>query len=88
MVLVKQTEQYRLNTTVGNWSISGTVYKNVNGSISVNATVTFEEEQIGTFNFSKPAEGNVIFNCECAENNRENLSSQANTLISEILTKF
>jgi hypothetical protein len=88
MELVKQTEQYRLNDMMGEWSVSGNVYNNVNGSISINGVVTFGSEAIGNFNYSKPVEGNVTFNCETSENNREVFSNQASTLITKILTNL
>ena len=86
MELVKQTEQYRLNDMMGEWSVSGNVYNNVNGSISIKGVVTFGSEAFGNFNYSKPVEGNVTFNCETSENNREVFSNQASTLITKILT--
>ena len=88
MELTKQTEQYKLFDHINDWVVTGTVYSNVNGGITINGTVHIESKQIGIFNYSKPAEGNSSFTVECLEENRENFASQINILISNILVKF
>ena len=44
MELTKQTEQYKLFDHINDWVVTGTVYSNVNGGITINGTVHIESK--------------------------------------------
>lgn len=88
MELTKQTEQYKFIDVIGELSVVGTVYNNVNGSLSITGIVNTDSKQIGNFNYSRPIEGNISLNIETVENNRESFSSQINVLLNKILAQF
>lgn len=90
MELIKQTEHYRLADVVEStgWKVSGTVYNNTNGSISISCSFNSEMEHIGNLNYSKPVEGNMSLNYDVAEEYRDILAAYADTLIDSILEQF
>ena len=90
MELIKQTEQYKLVDSLEEkgWKVSGTVYNNVNGSLSVSCSVSSELDYVGNLSYSKPAEGNVSINYDVAETNRDAFAAYADTLIDGILEHF
>ena len=88
MEITKQTEQYKFIDSIGEWSVMGTVYNNVVGSMSISGAINSEVEQIGNFNYSKPVEGNITFNIETQENNREIITSGINCILNKILDQF
>jgi hypothetical protein len=88
MELIKQTEQYKLNWTIDEWVVTGTVYNNINGSLSVNCTVSSPSGQIGAVNYSKPVEGNSNISFEVSETNRKDFAIKMNDLIDQILANF
>lgn len=88
MELIKQTEQYKIVDTSNEWTVTGTVYNNVNGSISMTCSVASEEGSIGNINYNKPAEGNITVSYDVAEANRDKFATYVDTLIDGILNQF
>lgn len=88
MELIKQTEQYKLVDSSNGWTASGTVYNNINGSISINCSVTSEETTIGNLNYSKPVEGNVSVSYDVAEANRDAFAAYVDSLVDGVLEQF
>lgn len=88
MELIKQTEQYKIVDSANGWTTSGTVYNNINGSLSVSCSVSSEAGQVGNLNYSKPVEGNVSISYDVAEANRDVFATYADTLIDGILEQF
>lgn len=93
MEITKLNETYRITDTnsSNNWKMEGTANNDVNGSISINFSVNKSgelEEYIGSCNYTKPVEGNVDLNLNISEENRDNFSAYADTIIDEVLSHF
>lgn len=91
--IVKQNETYRISETADNsWVMTGTAEHNVDGSCSVNFSVTKPGElmeDIGSCSYYKPAEQSMVsVNYNVTEANRDEFVAYTDTVIDAVLAKF
>lgn len=91
--IVKQNETYKISDTAENsWVMTGTADHNVDGSCSINFSVSKPgelTEDIGSCSYYKPVEqGMVSVNYNVAETNRDEFVAYVDTVIDTVLAKF
>lgn len=90
MEIVKLNEIYNVtDKTESGWSLNGSLQLEVNGSLSLHCNVNSElEEFIGSFSYYKPVEENINVSVNVNEENRDNFTKYANSIIESVLTNF
>ena len=90
MEITRQNETFNLKETTEVYEMNGGVSRETSGSLNVYFTVNnLEGMLIGDCTYSKYSESdNVHFSVNCSEENREALSTYADTVIDSVLDYF
>lgn len=90
MEIIKSSEIYIVvDKTESGWSLDGNLQLDVNGNLNLHCNVSSElEEFIGSFSYYKPVEENVNMSVNINEENRDEFTKYANSIIESVLTNF
>lgn len=89
----KQNETYRISDTAENsWVMTGTAENNVDGSCSINFSVSKPgelTEDIGSCNYYKPMDQEMVsVSYNVTEANRDEFVAYVDTVVDAVLAKF
>lgn len=88
MNITKQSENYVINDTYEDWTITGNLAKDSVGSINVNYSINSELSHVGDFRYSLSSSKNVYITYEAQEEYLDKVkeySEQALTKVKEYL---
>ena len=90
MEIIKQNESFSLKDTNGLLVMSGSASREVSGSLNIHFNVSKGEgERVGDCHYNKYGEnGEINFGVNCAEENRDELTAYADTVVDSVLEYF
>lgn len=90
MEIVKQSESFTLKDTTEVFEMSGSVSREVSGSLNLYFNVNkIDGERVGDCHYNKYGEANEVnFGVNCSEDNRDELTEYADTVVDSVLTYF
>lgn len=90
MEIIKQSESFNLKDNNGTFEMSGTVSREVSGSINIHFNVNrLSGEYVGDCHYNKYGEDSKVnFGINCNEEVRDELTSYTDTVIDSILEYF
>ncbi len=90
MEIIKQNESFVLKDNNGTFEMSGSVNREVSGSINLHFNVNkVDGEHVGDCHYDKYGESSdVNFRVNCSEENRDTLITYADTVVDSVLNYF
>lgn len=90
MEIIKQTETFKLVDTTDAFEMSGNATREASGALNVYFSVNkVSGEAVGNCNYNKYAESETVqFGVNCPEENRDELTAYADTVIDYVLEYF
>lgn len=90
MEIIKQNESFTLKETTEQYEMSGSVSREVSGSLNMHFNVnSVNGERVGDCHYNKYGEaGDVNFGVNCSEENRDALTAYADSVVDSVLEYF
>lgn len=90
MEITKHNEIFNLKETTDVYNTSGSINRETSGTLNINININnLSGDHVGNCNYSKFSETNDIhFSVNCVDENREELSIYANSIIDSALEYF
>ena len=90
MEITKQNETFNLKDTTELYEMSGSASRDAAGSINIHINVnSVDGNRVGDCNYNKYGEnGEINFGVNCAEENRDELTAYADTVVDSVLEYF
>lgn len=90
MEIIRQNETFNLKDTTEVYEMNGSASRETSGAINININVNrLGGDRVGDCYYSKFSDAdNVHFSVNCVEENREELSVYADTVIDSVLEYF
>lgn len=90
MEITKQSENFTLTDVTDSFKVIGNVNLEVSGNLHVNFSInSYNEEYLADCSYCRFVDkGDVNFNITCKEQNRDEFTEYANTLIESIFNHF
>ena len=89
MTITKQNENYTISDLMeSGWKMEGNVMFEINGALTLHASISNENNFVADIHYNKPLEGNVHLGINSLDENREDILKYSNTLINWVLEQF
>ena len=90
MEFIKQSESFTMKDTNGSLVLTGTVNREISGSLNMHFSVTRETgERVGEGHYSKyGVSGDINLGVNCSEEHRDELTAYADTVVDSVLEYF
>ena len=87
MEITKQNESFNLKETTAQFEMNGSASREVSGSLNIHFNVNkVGGERLGDCHYNKYGEaGDINFGINCSEENRDELTAYADTVIDAVL---
>jgi hypothetical protein len=90
MEIIKQNESFSLEDTNGSLVMTGSAIREVSGSLNIYFSVSKGEgKRVGDCHYNKYGENEEVnFGVNCSEENRDELTAYADTVVDSVLEFF